>query len=80
MSGFLGISLGILFYISLLCSIKSFGVPYMVPYAPLTTKTSTKYLVSPTWRREQRPDYLNTKKELSQNHISMKWRYWNRQN
>mgnify|MGYP000082123139 FL=1 len=80
MSGFLGISLGILFYISLLCSIKSFGVPYMVPYAPLTTKTSTKYLVSPTWRREQRPDYLNTKKGLSQNHISMKWRYWNRQN
>ena len=43
----------------------------MVPYAPLTTKTSTKYLVPPTWRRE---------KGLSQNHISMKWRYWNRQN
>ena len=52
----------------------------MVPYAQKKKKTSTKYLVPPTWRREQRPDYLNTKKGLSQNHISMKWRYWNRQN
>ena len=76
MSGFLGIGLGLLIYISILCNIKSFGVPYMVPYAPLTSKTSTRYLVAPTWKQEQRPDYLNPKKRTSQNHISMKWKYW----
>lgn len=34
MSGFLGIGLGLLIYISILCNIKSFGVPYMVHMHP----------------------------------------------
>ena len=77
MAGFLGVSLGILLYITNLCSIKSFGVPYMVPYSPLTTKTNNRYFISPTWKEEDRPDFLNTKKPNSQQHISMKWRYGN---
>lgn len=77
MSGFLGLGLGILLYITKLCSIKSFGVPYMVPYAPLTSKIGSRYFVPPTWHKEQRPDYLNTKKQTSQKHISMKWKYGN---
>ncbi len=74
-SGFLGIGIGIFVYATLLCSLKSFGVPYMVPYAPTTNSEGNGYFVSPVWKREKRPDYLNAKKTDSQKHISMKWRY-----
>lgn len=75
MAGFLGIALGILFYVSMLASIKSFGISYLSPYAPLTTKSEDSYLLRHTWKNENRPKYLNTKKPNAQNHISMKWKY-----
>lgn len=74
-SGFLGVGIGIFVYMSILCSLKSFGVPYMVPFAPMTNSKGNGYFISPIWKREERPDYLNAKREDSQNHISMKWRY-----
>ena len=47
----------------------------MAPYAPVTSFNDSHYFVDPTWKREKRADYLNTKKQDSQNHISMKWKY-----
>lgn len=75
LSGFLGVGIGIFVYTTILCSLKSFGVPYMVPFAPKTNSNGNGYFVSPIWQREKRPDYLNTKKVDSQKHISMEWRY-----
>lgn len=74
-SGFLGIGVGIFVYITVLCSLKSFGVPYTVPFAPSTYSFGSEYFISPIWKREKRPDYLNAKKEESQKHISMEWKY-----
>lgn len=75
LSGFLGVGIGLFVYITILCSLKSFGVPYMVPFAPITNSKGDGYFVSPIWKRERRPDYLNTKKTDSQKHISMEWKY-----
>ena len=36
MAGFLGIALGLFVYISILCSLRSFGVSFTAPYAPAT--------------------------------------------
>lgn len=74
-AGFLGIGLGVFVYLSILCSLKSFGVPYLVPFSPVTNSKGNGYFISPIWKREKRPDYLNAKKTNSQEHISMEWKY-----
>lgn len=82
MSGFLGISLGLFSYISVLCSLHSFGVPFTVPFAPVVNSKGNGYLLPPIWKREFNPPYMSTKKEKDQNKISMKWKYfdWNKTN
>lgn len=75
MAGFLGIGIGIFVYISILCSLKSFGIPFTVPFAPLVRKKGLGYLMSPIWKRENRATYVSPKKINSQEQISMKWRY-----
>ena len=72
--GFLGIAIGIFFYLGLLSSYSSFGVPFLSPYVPLTNIGSSGYFFSPYWKREKRSDFLNTKRDTKQNHISMKWK------
>lgn len=74
MAGFLGIGLGIFVYLGILCNQKSFGVPFMVPYAPAMSKKGSGFFLPYVWEHERRPDYLNTKKKKSQEHISMKWK------
>lgn len=74
MAGFLGIALSSFVYLAFLCNLRSFGVPYMVPYAPITSKKGGSLLRLDTWKTEERPDYLNTKRHHSQEHISMKWK------
>lgn len=72
--GFLGIAIGLFIHISTLCSLNSFGVPYLAPYVPTINKKGSRYIFPPIWKREQRNDFLNTKKINKQEHISMKWR------
>lgn len=36
--GLYGVFIGIIFLLTYLCSIESFGVPYLVPYSPIITK------------------------------------------
>ena len=75
MAGFLGISLGLFVYISTLCSLKSFGVPYTAPFAPANNSNGNGYFLPPIWKREYRPSYVNSQKSKSQNKISMKWKF-----
>ncbi len=75
MAGFLGIGLGLFVYISLLCSLRSFGVSYTTPFAPSTNSKGNGYLLNPIWKREYRPSYIASKRQKDQDKISMKWKY-----
>ena len=59
----------------MLSTLKSFGYPYLQPFVPVTKVNNNGIFVSPAWKREKRPDFLNTKKEKSQKHISMGWKF-----
>ena len=72
--GFLGIAIGIFFYLGMLSNYSSFGVPFLSPYVPLSKVGTSGYFFSPMWRREKRSDFLNTKRVNKQNKISMKWK------
>ena len=74
-AGFFGIGIGLFIYVCILTSLKSFGVPFMAPYTPVTNIEQNGYFLDPVWKREKRADYLDTKKVDSQEHISMKWKY-----
>ena len=74
-SGFLGISIGLYIYICELCSIKSFGVSFMLPYAPLTNSKGNGFYIPPIWKQEYRSKFFAPKKDYAQEKISMKWKY-----
>lgn len=74
LAGFLGIAVGLFIYLVKLCSLRSFGVPYLAPYAPLTKEKGNGYLLEPAWKRENRSGFLATQKPKVQEPISMKWR------
>lgn len=75
MAGFLGISLGLFVYISMLTNSNSFGVTMTTPFAPAVNSKRNKYFISPIWKREYRPEYLSPKISKEQDNISMKWKY-----
>ena len=75
MAGFLGIGIGLIIYISILCSLQSFGVSFTSPFAPTSESKGNGYLLPPIWKRENRPPYMATKKDKTQEDISMKWKY-----
>ena len=72
--GFLGIGIGIFIHLIALCSLKSFGVPYLSPYMPKSNVRNNGYMLKPVWKREKRSDFLNTKRTTVQDKTSMKWR------
>ena len=72
--GFLGIALGIFLYLAILANYNSFGIPYLAPYIPVTNSNGDNYFLSPIWKREQRPDVLNTKRKNKEAKISMVWK------
>jgi spore germination protein KA len=76
MAGFLGIALGLFVYISLFCSLRSFGVSYTTPFAPTGNSKDNGYLLPPIWKREYRPSYVASKRAKEQEKISMKWKYF----
>ncbi len=73
--GFLGIGLGIFAYITILCSIKSFGVPFTSPFSPLSLSYDIGYIVPPTWKQESREHFVKPQKIKRQNKISKKWEF-----
>ncbi len=75
MAGFLGISLGLFIYISVLCSLRSFGVSYMTPLAPSSNADGNGYFLPPIWKREYRASYVAPKKAQKQEKFAMKWKF-----
>ena len=73
--GFLGIAMGFFIHLFILSSIESFGVAYLSPYIPFEEKYKKGLFVTPIWKREKRPDFLDAKKGKKQPNISMKWKY-----
>lgn len=74
LAGFLGIAFGLFIHLGVLVNLESFGVPYLNPYAPLTKINHNGYFVPPFWKKEKRPDAFNTKRQRSQDNISMVWK------
>lgn len=74
-AGFLGIGIGLFVYITMLCSLKSFGVPYTVPLAPSYNTKGNGYFVPPIWKQEYRAEFISPKKAKTQDKISMKWKF-----
>lgn len=73
--GFLGIAFTMFIHLFTLASLSSFGVPYLTPYAPRSKKNNENMFFNmPIWKKEQRPDFLNTKKKSMASNISMDWR------
>lgn len=75
LAGLLGIAIGLFSQLAILCCLRSFGVPYLAPYVPITNlKTSVSYFIHSIWKRERRADFLNTQRPEEQAHISLKWK------
>ncbi|MGD0153948.1 MAG: spore germination protein [Thermacetogeniaceae bacterium] len=74
LAGFLGISLGLFLHGMTLVTSKSFGVPFMAPFAPRTAgDLGDVVFKEPIWKQERRPDYLEPKDEVRQPKISRGW-------
>lgn len=74
LSGFLGITVGLVLLGLWSVNVKSFGVPYISPVAPRTRGGfSGAVLKSPVWKQELRPDYMSAKKDRKQPEISRRW-------
>ena len=74
-AGFLGIGVGLFVYISMLCSLKSFGIPYTTPIAPAHSTKNNGFFIPPIWKQEYRASFLSPKRSESQAKISMKWKW-----
>ena len=74
-AGFLGIAFCFVAHITLLASVNSFGVSYLSPYAPISKDNGAGYMLPPLWKREERKEFLHTKKPLKEDQISRKWKY-----
>jgi spore germination protein KA len=75
-AGLLGITVGVFLHLLSLVSVKSFGVPFTSPFAPVIGFNRVrKFFKPPIWMMEKRPDYLNVHEKNSQGKISRVWRY-----
>ena len=71
--GIFGIITGLFIHISLMASMKSFGVPYLAPLAPAAA-TNVDFLVSSmVWQHEKTPDHVNPQQRRRQPEISRGW-------
>ncbi|MEG6584299.1 spore germination protein [Dendrosporobacter sp. 1207_IL3150] len=72
-TGLVGVALCLLIVTAILTSMKSFGMPYMVPVVPKIMAGLDVIIRGPVYRQELRPDALNTGDNRRQPHISRKW-------
>ncbi len=71
--GLVGLSFGVLILFVVLCSMKSFGRPYLAPVAPRTQSGSDVIVRGPVFQQERRPDGLNTQDDNRQPPLSRLW-------
>lgn len=74
-AGFLGIGTGLFVYISIICNMESFGVPYSFLYSNIENSKRKGIIIPPIWKREYRATFLATKRLKKQDNISMKWKF-----
>lgn len=69
--GLFGIILGIFILILHLCSLRSFGIPYMAPLAPFNvTDQKDAIFLFPLWKMKNRPKLLNPQNVKRQSIVS----------
>lgn len=73
MMGLVGIACGLLVLTAMLCSMKSFGMPYLAPLAPKTTPGGDVILRKAVYMQQGRPDELNTQDRIRQDAVSRHW-------
>ncbi|MNC30133.1 Spore germination protein A1 [compost metagenome] len=67
LAGFYGILMGMIAMIGHMCSLRSFGVPYTAPFAPLYIKEHEDILLRfPLWFTKKRPVYLKSPAPIKQ--------------
>lgn len=67
--GFFGIMVGLIALILHLCSLRSFGIPYMSPIAPFNmSDQKDTFIVLPIWKMITRPHLMNQKNRIRQQH------------
>ncbi len=72
--GFLGILFGAITHLVILCSVYSFGVPYMVGFNRYNKNPFTDTVVlAPNWLDEFRPPFLNPLNLRKTSHIARQW-------
>jgi spore germination protein KA len=60
MLGFYGIMLGLMFMSIHLCSLRSFGIPYMMPLAPFNLRNQQDAFIRfPIWAMKDRPMFIS---------------------
>lgn len=75
LAGFLGLAFGFYIHFLYLNNLNSFGVSYFTPFLPVSGFLNNDNLyVKPLWKRDRRDSYLNTKRPIKENKLSMKWR------
>lgn len=72
--GLVGLAFALLALTVLLCRLKSFGMPYMVPIGPRTIANFDVVLRGEVYDQESRPDALNTKERQRQPAVSRLWK------
>lgn len=71
--GLVGITCGFLILTAVLCSMKSFGMPYLAPVAPKTISGGDIILRIPVHMQSKRPDELNPQDIIRQGTVSRPW-------
>lgn len=67
LAGFYGVMMGMMAMIGHMCSLRSFGVPYTAPFAPLYLKEHADVVLRvPLWMTKNRPVYLKSPKPVKQ--------------
>lgn len=71
--GLVGMACGLLVFTAILCSLKSFGMPYLAPVAPKTIPGGDIILRKPAHLQQRRPDELNPQDAIRQGANSRPW-------
>jgi len=72
-AGFLGIGIGLFIQLALMCSLDTFGSPYLNP-SYFNKKSIANYFVLPIWKREKISKFVHPQKNDIQGKKSMNWR------
>jgi len=69
--GLFGVTIGIIALVLHLCSLRSFGIPYLSPFAPLLPGDQKDTILRlPHWRMNRRPRLINRKNATRQSDTS----------